>query len=84
MTRSHVRGRSGAIRQNYPQRMEDATGQARRDATHQGPHSGVHIPQPGGVFSSTGQSDDDVHDLKAWKLIDDAGMRGARRGRARR
>jgi UDP-N-acetylmuramate dehydrogenase len=27
-------------------------------------------------FSSTGR-DDDVHDLKAWKVIDDAGMRGA-------
>ena len=32
-------------------------------------------------FSSTGR-DDDVHDLKAWKLIDDAGLRGARRGGA--
>ena len=32
-------------------------------------------------FSSTGR-DDDVHDLKAWKVIDDAGMRGARRGGA--
>lgn len=32
-------------------------------------------------FSSTGR-DDDVHDLKAWKLIDDAGMRGATRGGA--
>ncbi|UWQ40241.1 UDP-N-acetylmuramate dehydrogenase [Leisingera aquaemixtae] len=32
-------------------------------------------------FSSTGQADD-VHDLKAWKVIDDAGMRGARRGAA--
>lgn len=32
-------------------------------------------------FSSTGR-DDDVHDLKAWKLIDDAGMRGARLGGA--
>ncbi|MEY8096516.1 UDP-N-acetylmuramate dehydrogenase [Falsihalocynthiibacter sp. S25ZX9] len=32
-------------------------------------------------FSSTGQADD-VHDLKAWKVIDDAGMRGARRGGA--
>lgn len=32
-------------------------------------------------FSSTGQSDD-VHDLKAWKLIQDAGMQGARRGGA--
>ena len=32
-------------------------------------------------FSSTGR-DDDVHDLKAWKVIDDAGMRGAMRGGA--
>ena len=32
-------------------------------------------------FSSTGRADD-VHDLKAWKVIDDAGMRGAARGGA--
>jgi len=32
-------------------------------------------------FSSTGRADD-VHDLKAWKLIEDAGMRGARLGGA--
>ena len=32
-------------------------------------------------FSSTGR-DDDTHELKAWKVIDDAGMRGARRGAA--
>jgi len=32
-------------------------------------------------FSSTGRADD-VHDLKAWKLIEAAGMRGARRGGA--
>ncbi len=32
-------------------------------------------------FSSTGR-EDDVHDLKAWKVIDDAGMRGATRGGA--
>lgn len=32
-------------------------------------------------FSSTGKADD-VHDLKAWKVIDDAGMRGATRGGA--
>jgi UDP-N-acetylmuramate dehydrogenase len=32
-------------------------------------------------FSSTGR-DDDVHDLKAWKLIEKAGMRGATLGRA--
>lgn len=32
-------------------------------------------------FSSTGRADD-VHDLKAWKLIEDAGMKGARLGAA--
>lgn len=32
-------------------------------------------------FSSTGHADD-VHDLKAWKVIDDAGMRGATLGGA--
>ena len=32
-------------------------------------------------FSSTGRSDD-THELKAWKVIDNAGMRGARRGGA--
>ncbi|MEP1327370.1 UDP-N-acetylmuramate dehydrogenase [Pseudophaeobacter sp.] len=32
-------------------------------------------------FSSTGRADD-VQDLKAWKVIDDAGMRGARVGGA--
>ncbi len=32
-------------------------------------------------FSSTGQADDS-HELKAWKVIDDAGLRGAARGGA--
>ncbi len=32
-------------------------------------------------FSSTGR-DDDSHELKAWKVIDDAGMRGAKLGQA--
>ncbi|RKF15408.1 UDP-N-acetylmuramate dehydrogenase [Roseovarius spongiae] len=32
-------------------------------------------------FSSTGRADDS-HEMKAWKVIDDAGMRGARRGGA--
>jgi UDP-N-acetylmuramate dehydrogenase len=32
-------------------------------------------------FSSTGQADD-VHDLKAWKVIDNAGMRGVQLGGA--
>ena len=31
--------------------------------------------------SSTGRADD-THELKAWKVIDEAGMRGARRGGA--
>ncbi len=38
--------------------------------------AGIHVSQSCGVFL-TGQADD-VHDLKAWKVIDDAGMRGAR------
>ncbi|MEM1234226.1 MAG: UDP-N-acetylmuramate dehydrogenase, partial [Pseudomonadota bacterium] len=32
-------------------------------------------------FSSTGRADDS-HELKAWKVIDDAGMRGATKGQA--
>ena len=32
-------------------------------------------------FSSTGRADD-THELKAWKVIEDAGMRGARKGGA--
>lgn len=32
-------------------------------------------------YSSTGKADDS-HELKAWKVIDDAGMRGAKRGAA--
>ena len=29
-----------------------------------------------------GRSDDDVHDLKAWRVIDEAGLRGATQGGA--
>ena len=32
-------------------------------------------------YSSTGSADD-THELKAWKVIEDAGLRGARRGQA--
>ncbi|SLN50842.1 UDP-N-acetylenolpyruvoylglucosamine reductase [Roseivivax jejudonensis] len=55
---------------------------ARRDATQPSKErtAGSTFRNPAG-FSSTGR-DDDVHDLKAWKVIDDAGMRGARRGGA--
>ncbi len=55
---------------------------AKRDATQptQDRSAGSTFRNPAG-FSSTGKADD-VHDLKAWKVIDDAGMRGAQRGGA--
>lgn len=55
---------------------------ARRDATQPTKErtAGSTFRNPAG-HSSTGRPDD-PHDLKAWKLIDDAGMRGARRGGA--
>ncbi|MFZ9131825.1 MAG: UDP-N-acetylmuramate dehydrogenase [Gemmobacter sp.] len=55
---------------------------ARRDASQpvKARSAGSTFRNPAG-FSSTGRADD-VHDLKAWKLIDEAGMRGARLGGA--
>ncbi len=55
---------------------------ARRNATQpvKERSAGSTFRNPAG-FSSTGQPDD-THDLKAWKVIDEAGMRGARRGGA--
>ncbi|MBB5221470.1 UDP-N-acetylmuramate dehydrogenase [Amaricoccus macauensis] len=55
---------------------------ARRDASQptKARSAGSTFRNPAG-FSSTGRADD-VHDLKAWKLIEDAGMRGARLGGA--
>ncbi|MBP1804609.1 UDP-N-acetylmuramate dehydrogenase [Rubellimicrobium aerolatum] len=55
---------------------------AKRDATQptKDRTAGSTFRNPSG-FSSTGRADD-THELKAWKLIDDAGMRGARRGGA--
>lgn len=55
---------------------------ARRDASQPTKErsAGSTFRNPAG-FSSTGRSDD-THDLKAWKLIDDAGLRGARKGGA--
>ena len=60
--------------------MEDQL--AKRDATQptKDRSAGSTFRNPAG-FSSTGQADD-VHDLKAWKVIDDAGMRGATMGGA--
>ncbi|NAZ36399.1 UDP-N-acetylmuramate dehydrogenase [Rubellimicrobium sp. CFH 75288] len=61
-------------------RMEEQV--ARRDATQpvRDRTAGSTFRNPAG-FSSTGRADD-VHDLKAWKLIEAAGMRGARLGGA--
>ena len=55
---------------------------AQRDATQptKDRSAGSTFRNPAG-YSSTGRADD-VHDLKAWKVIDDAGLRGARRGGA--
>ncbi|MEM1362984.1 MAG: UDP-N-acetylmuramate dehydrogenase [Pseudomonadota bacterium] len=55
---------------------------AKRDATQpvKDRTAGSTFRNPAG-FSSTGR-DDDIHDLKAWKLIEDAGLRGARQGGA--
>jgi UDP-N-acetylmuramate dehydrogenase len=55
---------------------------AKRDATQPTKDltAGSTFRNPAG-FSSTGRADD-THDLKAWKVIDDAGLRGARRGGA--
>jgi UDP-N-acetylmuramate dehydrogenase len=55
---------------------------ARRDASQptKDRSAGSTFRNPAG-FSSTGRADD-IHDLKAWKVIDDAGMRGARQGGA--
>jgi UDP-N-acetylmuramate dehydrogenase len=55
---------------------------AKRDASQpvKERSAGSTFRNPAG-FSSTGRADDS-HELKAWKLIADAGMRGARRGGA--
>ncbi|MCE5974605.1 UDP-N-acetylmuramate dehydrogenase [Sinirhodobacter sp. WL0062] len=61
-------------------RMEDQL--AKRDASQPTKErsAGSTFRNPSGA-SSTGRADD-VHDLKAWKVIDNAGMRGARIGGA--
>jgi UDP-N-acetylmuramate dehydrogenase len=61
-------------------RMEDQL--AKRNATQpiKDRSAGSTFRNPAG-FSSTGQADDS-HDLKAWKVIEQAGLRGARMGGA--
>ncbi|PWK60511.1 UDP-N-acetylmuramate dehydrogenase [Roseicyclus mahoneyensis] len=55
---------------------------AKRDATQptKDRSAGSTFRNPAG-FSSTGRADD-THEMKAWKVIDDAGLRGAMRGGA--
>jgi UDP-N-acetylmuramate dehydrogenase len=55
---------------------------AKRDATQPTKErsAGSTFRNPAG-YSSTGRADD-VHDLKAWKVIEEAGMRGATQGGA--
>lgn len=62
------------------QRMEDQL--KKRDETQptKDRTAGSTFRNPAG-YSSTGQADD-THELKAWKVIDDAGMRGATIGGA--
>jgi len=79
LTSVSLRGAPGAAKA-LRARMQDQL--AKRDATQptRDRSAGSTFRNPAG-FSSTGRADD-VHDLKAWKVIDDAGMRGARRGGA--
>ncbi|SEO34520.1 UDP-N-acetylmuramate dehydrogenase [Salinihabitans flavidus] len=79
ITQATFEGRTGDP-EDLDRRMADQL--ARRDATQPTKErsAGSTFRNPAG-FSSTGR-DDDVHDLKAWKVIDDAGMRGASRGGA--
>ena len=70
------RGDTGALHAKMEEqlRKRDET-QPTKDRT-----AGSTCRNPAG-FSSTGQADD-THELKAWKVIDDAGMRGATLGGA--
>ncbi len=69
---------------NDPQALETKMQSqiAKRDASQptKDRSAGSTFRNPAG-FSSTGKADD-IHDLKAWKLIDAAGMRGATLGGA--
>jgi UDP-N-acetylmuramate dehydrogenase len=74
-----LRGAPGAA-EALQARMQDQL--AKRDATQPTKErsAGSTFRNPAG-FSSTGRADD-VHELKAWKVIDEADMRGARLGGA--
>lgn len=79
ITRATLQGDAGdpvelANRMERQLKKRDET-QPTKDRT-----AGSTFRNPAG-FSSTGRADD-THELKAWKLIDDAGMRGGRVGGA--
>ncbi|MGB2496745.1 MAG: UDP-N-acetylmuramate dehydrogenase [Planktomarina sp.] len=73
-----------ALGRDTPERLHQkmAAQLAKRDATQPTKErtAGSTFRNPAG-FSSTGQADD-IHDLKAWKLIDAAGCRGLELGGA--
>ncbi|GHF69390.1 UDP-N-acetylmuramate dehydrogenase [Seohaeicola zhoushanensis] len=79
LTQATFRGLKGAPHDLH-ERMDEQI--ARRDASQPTKErsAGSTFRNPAG-FSSTGRADD-THELKAWKVIDDAGMRGAKRGGA--
>lgn len=79
LTEAVLRAERGVPAQLHA-RMEEQL--AKRDATQptKDRTAGSTFRNPAG-FSSTGQADD-THELKAWKVIDEAGMRGAELGGA--
>ncbi|MDG1471576.1 MAG: UDP-N-acetylmuramate dehydrogenase [Ascidiaceihabitans sp.] len=79
ITSAILQGPSGEPTELH-QRMTDQLAKRDQSQPTKDRSAGSTFRNPVG-FSSTGKADD-VHDLKAWKVIDDAGMRGARRGGA--
>ncbi|WP_390914223.1 UDP-N-acetylmuramate dehydrogenase [Pseudosulfitobacter sp. SM2401] len=79
ITSAILQGPSGEPAELH-QRMTDQLAKRDQSQPTKDRSAGSTFRNPAG-FSSTGKADD-VHDLKAWKVIDDAGMRGARRGGA--
>jgi UDP-N-acetylmuramate dehydrogenase len=79
ITSAILQGPSGESAELH-QRMTDQLAKRDQSQPTKDRSAGSTFRNPAG-FSSTGKADD-VHDLKAWKVIDDAGMRGARRGGA--
>jgi UDP-N-acetylmuramate dehydrogenase len=77
VTLAGPRGEPGALAAKMQEQLD------RRDASQpvKDRTAGSTFRNPAG-FSSTGRADD-VHDLKAWKLIESAGMKGATLGGAR-